>query len=122
MLLTALLLVGFKTQVLKKVAEICTTRAKHCKLTEQELKNIVEELVLPRVVVIGNESSGKSSTLERIAGQPVLPCDTGICTRAQVVLELRYDPTALDAQIFFRGFSGEYEKMEDAEQARHKVG
>ena len=101
-------------QVIKKIAEIR-------KLTKAGMKKIGEELVLPRIIVIGNESSGKSSTLERIAGQPVLPCDMGICTRAPVVLELKYDPTVLDAQIYFRGFTGEFEQVQDAEQARSKV-
>ena len=85
------------------------------------MKKIGEEMVLPRIIVIGNESSGKSSTLERIAGQPVLPCDTGICTRAPVVLELKYDPTLLDAEIYFKGFTGDYEKVQNAEEARSKV-
>ena len=81
------------------------------------MKKIGEEMVLPRIIVIGNESSGKSSTLERIAGQ----CYTGICTRAPVVLELKYDPTLLDAEIYFKGFTGDYEKVQNAEEARSKV-
>ena len=101
-------------QVIKRIAEIR-------KLTKEGMKKIGEEMVLPRIIVIGNESSGKSSTLERIAGQPVLPCDTGICTRAPVVLELKYDPTLLDAEIYFKGFTGEYEKVQNAEEARSKV-
>ena len=101
-------------KVIKKIAEIR-------KLTKEGMKKFGAEMVLPRIVVIGNESSGKSSTLERIAGQPVLPCDTGICTRAPVVLELMYDPEAVKAEIFFKGFSGDYEKMKDAEAARRKV-
>eukprot|EP00965_Chrysotila_dentata_P117218 3873709-Pleurochrysis_carterae.AAC.1 len=36
---------------------------------------------LPRIVVIGSESSGKSSTLERIAGLALFPRDSNICTR-----------------------------------------
>ena len=64
---------------------------------------IGEEMILPRIIVIGNESSGKSSTLDRIAGQPVLPCADGICTRAPVVLELKYDPGAVTTQFFSRG-------------------
>jgi hypothetical protein len=102
-------------QVIKKIAEIRKLT------TEDKITKFGHQMVLPRIIVIGNESSGKSSTLERIAGQPVLPCDTGICTRAPVVLELKYDPTVLDAQISFRGFTGEYEQVRDAEQARCKV-
>ena len=102
-------------QVIKKIAEIRKLT------TEDKITKFGHRMVLPRIIVIGNESSGKSSTLERIAGQPVLPCDTGICTRAPVVLELKYDPTVLDAEIYFRGFTGEYERMKDAEHARTKV-
>ena len=90
-------------------------------LTEEAMKKIGEEMILPRIIVIGNESSGKSSTLERIAGQPVLPCADGICTRAPVVLELKYDPGAVVAQIFFKGFEGDYVQVRDAEEARTKV-
>jgi len=72
-------------------------------LKDEEMKKIGEEMILPRIIVIGNESSGKSSTLDRIAGQPVLPCADGICTRAPVVLELKYDPGAVTTQFFSRG-------------------
>ena len=71
-------------QVIKKIAEIRKLT------TEDKITKFGHQMVLPRIIVIGNESSGKSSTLERIAGQPVLPCDTGICTRAPVVLEYRF--------------------------------
>jgi len=102
-------------KLIKKIAEIR-------ELTKAGMKlKFGEEMILPRIVVIGNESSGKSSTLERIAGQPVLPCDTGICTRAPVVLELKYDPEATKAVIYFKGFTGDYIKMKDAEEARTKV-
>lgn len=102
-------------KLIKKIAEIR-------ELTKANMKlKFGEEMILPRIIVIGNESSGKSSTLERIAGQPVLPCDTGICTRAPVVLELKYDPEATCATIFFKGFTGDYVKMKDAEQARMAV-
>jgi hypothetical protein len=101
-------------KVIKKISEIR-------ELTKEAMKKIGEEMILPRIIVIGNESSGKSSTLERIAGQPVLPCADGICTRAPVVLELKYDPGAVVAQIFFKGFEGDYVQVRDAEEARTKV-
>ena len=50
------------------------------------------DIDLPRIVVIGDESAGKSSTLERIAMADVLPRNTGICTRQPIVLKLRHDP------------------------------
>ena len=43
---------------------------------------------LPTIVVIGSESAGKSSTLERIAGQPLFPRDDKICTRMPIKLSL----------------------------------
>ena len=101
-------------KVIKKISEIR-------ELTNEDIKKMGEEMTLPRIIVIGNESSGKSSTLERIAGQAVLPCAAGICTRAPVVLELKYDPEAVVAQIFFKGFDGDYVRCKNAEEARQKV-
>ena len=101
-------------KVIKKISEIR-------ELTNEDIKKMGEEMTLPRIIVIGNESSGKSSTLERIAGQAVLPCAAGICTRAPVVLELKYDPEAVVAQIFFKGFKGKYVQVGNAEEARTKV-
>lgn len=54
-------------KVIKKISEIRN-------MTKEDIsKKFGSEMILPRILVIGNESSGKSSTLERIAGQPVLP-------------------------------------------------
>eukprot|EP00939_MAST-03C_sp_MAST-3C-sp1_P002903 g2903.t1 len=44
---------------------------------------------LPQIVVIGSQSSGKSSVLESIVGRDFLPCDSGICTRRPLVLQLQ---------------------------------
>jgi len=43
---------------------------------------------LPTIVVIGSESAGKSSTLERIAGLSLFPRDDKICTRMPIKLSL----------------------------------
>ncbi|KAI9302153.1 Dynamin central region-domain-containing protein [Cunninghamella echinulata] len=43
---------------------------------------------LPQIVVIGSQSSGKSSVLENIVGQSILPRGTGIVTRRPLVLQL----------------------------------
>lgn len=45
---------------------------------------------VPRIVVIGEESSGKSSTLERIAMMQFFPTDYKICTRMPIELRLRH--------------------------------
>ena len=58
----------------------------------KELKpKTLEELRLPRVIMIGDEKCGKSSTLERIAGIDCLPRHSDICTRQPIVLKLFFD-------------------------------
>ena len=52
-------------KVIKKISEIR-------EFSKGSMKKIDEEMILPRIIVIGNESSGKSSTLERITGQGVI--------------------------------------------------
>lgn len=40
-----------------------------------------KQLSLPKVVVLGNQSSGKSSLLEQIVGLDFLPRGSGVVTR-----------------------------------------
>ncbi|GIQ80955.1 dynamin superfamily protein, partial [Kipferlia bialata] len=47
---------------------------------------------LPQVVVIGDQSTGKSSCLEAISGL-TLPRGNGICTRCPCELRLKSDPS-----------------------------
>jgi hypothetical protein len=53
--------------------------------------SLLEQLNLkpPKIVVIGNESHGKSTLLERIIGLPLFPKDKGLCTRCVVRVHLR---------------------------------
>ena len=44
---------------------------------------------LPQIVVVGSQSTGKSSVLESIVGKDFLPRGTGIVTRCPLVLQLR---------------------------------
>jgi dynamin 1-like protein len=46
------------------------------------------QLDLPQIVVVGGQSSGKSSVLEGIVGRSFLPRGTGIVTRRPLVLQL----------------------------------
>ena len=43
---------------------------------------------LPQIVVVGGQSSGKSSVLEAIVGRDFLPRGAGICTRRPLILQL----------------------------------
>lgn len=53
-------------------------------------------LDLPQIVVIGSQSSGKSSVLEHIVGRDFLPRGTGIVTRRPLILQL-YNTAFLQA-------------------------
>jgi len=44
---------------------------------------------LPQIVVVGSQSSGKSSVLESIVGRDFLPRGTGIVTRCPLILNLK---------------------------------
>jgi dynamin 1-like protein len=48
---------------------------------------------LPQIVVVGSQSSGKSSVLENIVGRDFLPRGTGIVTRRPLILQLINLPT-----------------------------
>ncbi|TGZ80102.1 hypothetical protein EX30DRAFT_320750 [Ascodesmis nigricans] len=50
-------------------------------------------LDLPQIVVVGSQSSGKSSVLENIVGRDFLPRGSGIVTRRPLVLQLINIPT-----------------------------
>lgn len=45
---------------------------------------------LPQIIVIGSQSSGKSSVLENIVGRDFLPRGTGIVTRRPLVYHIKF--------------------------------
>ena len=47
-----------------------------------------DRIKLPQIVVVGDQSSGKSSVLELIVGKDFLPRGSGIVTRCPLVLQL----------------------------------
>jgi hypothetical protein len=47
--------------------------------------NVSNPIDLPQIVVIGSQSSGKSSVLENIVGKDFLPRGSGIVTRRPLV-------------------------------------
>jgi hypothetical protein len=52
-----------------------------------------EYIKLPRVVVVGTQSAGKSSLLEQIVGIDCLPRGSGVVTRRPLEIRLIYDPS-----------------------------
>ncbi|EJW01222.1 hypothetical protein EDEG_00555 [Edhazardia aedis USNM 41457] len=65
------------------------------------LNNISHSLDLPQIVVIGSQSSGKSSVLENIVGRDFLPRGTGIVTRRPLILQLIYSKNAVNEYAIF---------------------
>uniref|UniRef100_A0ACD5TX18 Uncharacterized protein n=1 Tax=Avena sativa TaxID=4498 RepID=A0ACD5TX18_AVESA len=65
-------------------------RLRHLKVTQEGIQ-------LPTIVVVGDQSSGKSSVLESLAGIS-LPRGQGICTRVPLIMRLQDDPSA-DAPV-----------------------
>lgn len=55
--------------------------------------NILNKIELPQIVVVGSQSSGKSSVLENIVGRDILPRGTGIVTRRPLILQLIHSRT-----------------------------
>ncbi|KDO30068.1 hypothetical protein SPRG_05259 [Saprolegnia parasitica CBS 223.65] len=53
---------------------------------------------LPQIVVVGSQSSGKSSVLENIVGKDFLPRGSGIVTRRPLVLQLYNIPAGDDKE------------------------
>lgn len=47
-----------------------------------------DTIQLPQIIVVGNQSAGKSSVIEAIVGRDFLPRGTGIVTRCPLILQL----------------------------------
>jgi len=60
----------------------------------QDVFNTVgaDSIQLPQIVIVGSQSSGKSSVIESLVGRSILPRGTGIVTRRPLVLQLVYTP------------------------------
>jgi len=60
----------------------------------QDVMSVMPErstaIELPQIVVVGSQSSGKSSVLESVVGRDFLPRGSGIVTRAPLILQLQH--------------------------------
>ncbi|KAJ9124731.1 hypothetical protein QFC24_003099 [Naganishia onofrii] len=59
---------------------------------------------LPQIVVVGSQSSGKSSVLETIVGRDFLPRGSGIVTRRPLILQLIHTPARGDGSAMTGGY------------------
>ncbi|KAJ9099255.1 hypothetical protein QFC21_004136 [Naganishia friedmannii] len=59
---------------------------------------------LPQIVVVGSQSSGKSSVLETIVGRDFLPRGSGIVTRRPLILQLIHTPARGDGPTMTGGY------------------
>lgn len=62
------------------------------------------DITVPRIVVIGDQSKGKSSMLESMSGVD-LPLGVGTCTRVPVILQLRTPSANLPTGIKIRAIT-----------------
>ncbi|KAK3685911.1 P-loop containing nucleoside triphosphate hydrolase protein [Podospora appendiculata] len=78
-----------------------------------EIRNLLQQVgqstsvTLPSIVVIGSQSSGKSSVLEAIVGHEFLPKGTNMVTRRPIELTLVNDPSARADYALFPDISSE---------------
>uniref|UniRef100_A0A8C6YJQ4 Dynamin-1-like protein n=1 Tax=Naja naja TaxID=35670 RepID=A0A8C6YJQ4_NAJNA len=89
----------------------------------QEIFNTVgaEIIQLPQIVVVGSQSSGKSSVLESIVGRDFLPRGSGIVTRRPLVLQLVHVPTLEDRRRKATGESGKRKTFTDFSEIRQEI-
>ncbi|KAM3288291.1 hypothetical protein P3S67_021721 [Capsicum chacoense] len=79
--------------------------------------NIMQEgIQLPTIVVVGDQSSGKSSVLESLAGIS-LPRGQGICTRVPLIMRLQNDSkiSAPNLRLEYNGKSVDVDELRVAD-------
>jgi len=81
----------------------------------QDVFNTVgaDAIQLPQIVIVGSQSSGKSSVIESLVGRSILPRGTGIVTRRPLILQLIYTPK--DDRVHRSAERGTIDKEEWAE-------
>jgi len=81
----------------------------------QDVFNTVgaDAIQLPQIVIVGSQSSGKSSVIESLVGRSILPRGTGIVTRRPLILQLVYTPK--DDRVHRSAERGTIDKEEWAE-------
>ena len=75
------------------------------------VNSLISELQLPKIIVIGAESSGKSSLLENITKCPIFPRNVNICTRLPIHFKLNTNSNKnIKCQITYQNITTEIDK------------
>ena len=69
-------------------------------ITNHLSKDEIKQFTLPKVVVIGNESTGKSSLLENITKCQIFPRDNKLCTKCPIHVKLNNGVTNYSISYF----------------------
>ena len=90
-------------RLVNKLQEACALAGDHAATDASGKASKLPSLweTLPQIVVVGGQSSGKSSVLEAIVGKDFLPRGAGICTRRPLVLQLHGAPASEVASARF---------------------
>ena len=81
--------------------------------------DFTKDYILPKIIIMGNESSGKSCLLENIIKCQIFPRGTGICTKCPIHLKLitseieRYSVTINDKEIILKNKNEIYDIVKD---------
>ena len=68
------------------------------------------KIQLPQIVVIGDQSSGKSSVLESLTGIK-FPVNSGICTRCPIIVNCKNDKQIKENQFTINGKKVQIENL-----------
>ncbi|CAH9140090.1 unnamed protein product [Cuscuta epithymum] len=86
----------------------CVDKLRHLNIAQEGIQ-------LPTIVVVGDQSSGKSSVLESLAGIS-LPRGQGICTRVPLIMRLKNIPNLSEPELHLE-FNGKVVQTDEANVA-----
>eukprot|EP00743_Colponemidia_sp_Colp-15_P002183 GILK01002369.1.p1 GENE.GILK01002369.1~~GILK01002369.1.p1 ORF type:complete len:787 (-),score=132.68 GILK01002369.1:482-2842(-) len=82
------------------------------------MPNVIE---LPQIVVVGAQSSGKSSVLESLVGKDFLPRGVGIVTRRPLILQLKTIPMGEKPAEWAEFLHAPGHKFDDFDEVRREI-
>ena len=78
---------------------------------------------LPQIVVVGNQTAGKSSVIESLVGKTFLPRGTGMKTQTPIFVRMHQSPAGSEEKVVFRPDSNNQTEMAltDLNQVRAEI-